>query len=68
MLWNLVFSLFEIAWVMSTPVREILLGWYGCFVRKNERKFERLSHHARFSFYGRKGTEEHLNIQKQSDV
>ena len=37
-LWNLVFSLFGVAWVLSCSVKETLLGWHGAFVGKTRKK------------------------------
>ena len=31
-LWQLLFSLFEVTWVLSYSVRETLIGWHGFFV------------------------------------
>ena len=33
-LWNLLFSLFGVAWILSCSVKETLLGWHGAFVGK----------------------------------
>ena len=37
-LWNLLFSLFGVAWILSCSVKETLLGWHGTFVGKAHRK------------------------------
>ena len=37
-LWNLLFSLFGVAWVLSCSVKETLLGWHGAFVGKTRKK------------------------------
>ena len=37
-LWNLLFSLFGVAWVLSSLVKETLLGWHGAFVGKTCKK------------------------------
>ena len=37
-LWNLLFSLFGVAWVLSGTVKETLLGWHGAFVGKIRKK------------------------------
>ncbi|KAJ9701721.1 hypothetical protein PVL29_006900 [Vitis rotundifolia] len=37
-LWNIVFSLFGVAWVLSCTVKETLLGWHGTFVGKTRKK------------------------------
>ena len=37
-LWNLLFSLFGVAWVLSGSVNEILLGWHGAFVGETHKK------------------------------
>ena len=33
-LWNLLFSLFGVEWVLSSTVKETHLGWHGAFVGK----------------------------------
>ncbi|RVW98801.1 putative DNA helicase MCM8 [Vitis vinifera] len=33
-LWNLLFSLFGVSWILSCSVKETLLGWHGSFVGK----------------------------------
>ena len=37
-LWNLLFSLFEVLWVLPFLVREALLGWLGSCVGKKRKK------------------------------
>ena len=37
-LWNLLFSLFGVEWVLSSIVKEALLGWHGAFVGKIRKK------------------------------
>ena len=37
-LWNLLFSLFGMAWILSCLVKETLLGWHGAFVGKARKK------------------------------
>ena len=37
-LWNLLFSLFGVAWVLSGTVKETLIGWHGAFVGKIRKK------------------------------
>ena len=37
-LWNLLFSLFGVEWVLSGTVKETLLGWHGAFVGKIRKK------------------------------
>ena len=37
-LWNLLFSLFSVEWVLSGTVKETLLGWHGAFVGKIHKK------------------------------
>ena len=34
LLWQLVFSIFGVRWVISKLVRETLLGWHGSFMEK----------------------------------
>ena len=36
-LWNLLFSLFGVAWVLFGSVKETLLGWHGAFVGKTRK-------------------------------
>ena len=38
MLWELLFSLFGVSWVLSSNVRETLLGWHGYFVGRKQEK------------------------------
>ena len=37
-LWNLLFSLFGVSWILSCSVKETLLGWHGLFVDKGRKK------------------------------
>ena len=37
-LWNLLFSLIGVEWVLSGTVKETLLGWNGAFVGKIRKK------------------------------
>ncbi|RVW49339.1 LINE-1 reverse transcriptase-like [Vitis vinifera] len=37
-LWNLLFSLFGVEWVLSGTVKDTLLGWHGAFVGKIRKK------------------------------
>ena len=37
-LWNLLFSLFGVAWVLSSSMKETLLGWHRAFVGKTRKK------------------------------
>ena len=37
-LWNLLFSIFGVAWVLSGLVKETLLEWHGAFVGKTHKK------------------------------
>ena len=46
-LWQLLFSLFGVAWVISSSVKETLLGWHGYLWVKPARRFGRC---------GKKGT------------
>ena len=43
-LWNLLFSLFGVAWVLSGSVKETLLGWHGAFVGKTREKAWKITH------------------------
>ena len=38
LLWNLIFALFGIQWVLSCSIREVLLSWHRSFVGKNGKK------------------------------
>ena len=42
-LWELLFALFGVTWVLPCSVRETLLGWYGSFVGKKRRKAWKLA-------------------------
>ncbi|KAJ9691054.1 hypothetical protein PVL29_013294 [Vitis rotundifolia] len=37
-LWNLLFSLFGVSWILSRTVKETLLGWSGAFVGKRRKR------------------------------
>ena len=37
-LWNLLLSLFGMAWVLSSSIKETLLGWDGAFLGKTRKK------------------------------
>lgn len=37
-LWELLFALFRVFWVLPSSVRETLLGWHGLFVGKKRKK------------------------------
>ena len=37
-LWDLLFNLFGLSWVLPSSVRETLLGWYGSFVGEKRKK------------------------------
>ena len=51
-LWQLVFSLFGIKWVMPDSVKEVLLSWQGNFVGKKEFFFEGLLLYAFCGLFG----------------
>ena len=38
MLWNVIFALFSVHWVLHSSVRGNLLGWHGSFVGKRREK------------------------------
>ena len=38
LLWQLVFSLLGVVWVVHSSVKEMLLGWHGHFVGKKRKK------------------------------
>ena len=37
-LWNLLFSLFGVAWILSCSMKKTLLGWHGAFMGKVRKK------------------------------
>ena len=37
-LWDLLFTLFSVQWVLPLSVKEVLLGWHDSFVGKKRRK------------------------------
>ena len=41
MLWNLIYSLFGVKWVMHSSIRRNLLGWHSSFVGKKWEKARR---------------------------
>ena len=36
MLWDLFFSLFGVSWILSSSVKDSLLGWKGSFLAKEK--------------------------------
>ena len=42
-LWELLFALFGVTWVLRCSVRETLLGWYGSFVARKSKKAWKLA-------------------------
>ena len=42
-LWELLFALFGVTWVLSCLVRKTLLGWYGSLVSKKRKKVWKLT-------------------------
>ena len=42
-LWNLLFSLFGVAWILSCTVKETLIGWHGAFVGKARQKARQIT-------------------------
>ena len=38
MLWSLVFSLFDVQWVLHSSIKRNLKGWHGAFVTKRKEK------------------------------
>ncbi|RVX10352.1 hypothetical protein CK203_016077 [Vitis vinifera] len=42
-LWELLFTLFGVSWVLPSSVRETLLSWHGSFVGKKRRKVWRVA-------------------------
>ena len=43
-LWQLLFALFGVSWVLPLSVREILLGWHDFFVGKKCKKVWKVAH------------------------
>ena len=41
MLWSLLFSLFDVQWVLHSSIKRNLIGWHGAFVSKREKKARR---------------------------
>ena len=37
-LWELLFALFGVMWILPLSIREILLGWHGSFMGKKRKK------------------------------
>ena len=42
-LWDLLFTLFGVSWVLSSSIRETLLSWHGSFVGKKCKKVWRVA-------------------------
>ena len=42
-LWELLFSLFKVYWVMQSTIKETLLGWHGSFVGRKQKKAWRVA-------------------------
>ena len=38
MLWSLLFSLFDVQWVLQSLITRNLIGWHGAFVSKRKEK------------------------------
>ncbi|RVW89949.1 Transposon TX1 uncharacterized 149 kDa protein [Vitis vinifera] len=53
-LWNLVFTLFRVNWVLQLTVRDTLLGWSASFVDKKREKIWRATPFVYFGRCGRK--------------
>ena len=43
LLWQLIFALFGIQWVLNCSVREVLLSWHGSFIGKKRKKAWKVS-------------------------
>ncbi|WJZ99896.1 hypothetical protein VitviT2T_018303 [Vitis vinifera] len=54
-LWDLLFTLFGVSWVMPFSVRDTLLSWNGYFLGKNRRKVWELPLFTFFGRFGRRG-------------
>ena len=54
-LWNLLFSLFGVSWILSCSVKETLLGWHGLFVGKARKILGKRPPYVYFGQYRRKG-------------
>ena len=37
--WHLLFSLFDVVWVISSTIKETLLNWHDSFVHRKHKKF-----------------------------
>ena len=64
LLWQLVFALFHVQWLMHSFVRGVLLSWNSCSVGKKGKRLGKLPHFALFGLFGRKGIRESLRIGK----
>ena len=58
MLWNLIYSLFGVKWVMHSSIRRNLLGWHSSSWVKNGRKRGGLPLYAYCGLFGMKELEE----------
>ena len=47
-LWELLFALFRVSWVLPLSVRETLLGWHRSFEDKKRRKCGKRDHYVCF--------------------
>ena len=65
-LWNLLFSLLGVLWILPSLVRDTLLGWHGSFVGKRRKKVCGQLLFACFGPFGRKETKEHLRMRNSS--
>ena len=41
MLWRLLFSLFDVQWVLHSSIKRNLIGWHGAFMSKRREKAQR---------------------------
>ena len=59
-LWELIFVLFGVSWVLSLSVKDILLGWHGSFEGKKRKKVGKEVLCACFGQFGRQRTTLHF--------
>ena len=60
MIWQLIFALFGVQWVMSFSIKDSLLSWHSSFVGKKRKKMWNAAPLCLFCPYGEKEIEEPL--------
>ena len=63
-LWQLIFALFHVQWVMHSSVREVLLSWSGFLVGKKRKEAWKVAPLQFFGPFGGKEIGELLRIGK----